>query len=163
MDLTRFTPERTRRPRRTLRKVRPRAHRRQLLPQPALPQVPGRGGQRVAGGTPSRAVAGALLPRRVHRTALAHRADSTRLPSASASTSCRGNRATGADQATIPGATFPIAGGNAERRRPAVFFPVLFGRPPIERVAPSDSGRRPRNDYRFRTFAANRATPRLGT
>ncbi len=38
-----------RRPRRTLRQLRPRARRLQLVPQPALPQVPGRGGQGVAG------------------------------------------------------------------------------------------------------------------
>ena len=42
------------------------AHRLQQLPQPALPEVPGRGGARLDGGARGRAAARALLPRRVH-------------------------------------------------------------------------------------------------
>src|ERR1700738_1629619 len=38
----------------------------QLLPQPALPEVPGRGGKGLAGGARSRSAAGAVLPCRVH-------------------------------------------------------------------------------------------------
>ena len=49
----------------------------QLLPQPALPEVPGRGGAPMAGRPRSRAAAGALLPRRLHA---AERAARHRLP-----------------------------------------------------------------------------------
>ena len=57
-----------RRARRALRERRLRlhVHRLQQLPQPALPEVPGRGGARVDGGARGRSLAGALLPRRVH-------------------------------------------------------------------------------------------------
>src|SRR6516162_5925081 len=57
-----------RRIRRALRErgVRPYADRVQLLPQPALPEVPGRGVTPMAGRARSGAVAGAVLSRRVH-------------------------------------------------------------------------------------------------
>ena len=51
---------------RALRGVLAHAHRLQLLPQPALPEVPGRGGEGMAGRARGRAAAGAVLPRRVH-------------------------------------------------------------------------------------------------
>ena len=51
---------------RALRGLRAHAHRLQLLPQPPLSQVPGRGGQAMAGRAPGRAVAGAVLSRGVH-------------------------------------------------------------------------------------------------
>ena len=44
----------------------PHHHRLQQLPQPALPEVPGRRGARVDGGAGGRAAARALLPRRLH-------------------------------------------------------------------------------------------------
>ena len=55
-----------RRPCRALRGLRPHHHRLQQLPQPALPEVPGRRGAGVAGRARGRAAAGALLPRGVH-------------------------------------------------------------------------------------------------
>ena len=45
----------------------PHTHRLQQLPQPALPQVPGGGGTRVARRAPGRPAAGRLLPRGLHR------------------------------------------------------------------------------------------------
>ena len=45
----------------------------QLLPRPALPEVPGSGARRMAGGAPGRAAAGALLPRRLHRAGAGRR------------------------------------------------------------------------------------------
>ena len=55
-----------RRSRRGLRGLWPVADRLQLLPQPALPEVPGRGGADVACRARGRPLAGRLLPRRVH-------------------------------------------------------------------------------------------------
>jgi site-specific recombinase XerD len=55
-----------RRPCRGLRGLHPYPHRLQLVPQPPLPQVPGRSRQGVAGGAPGRAAAGGVLPRGVH-------------------------------------------------------------------------------------------------
>ena len=55
-----------RRPCRALREVRPHDDRLQLLPQPALPEVPGRGGKGMAGRARGRAAAGAVLSRGVH-------------------------------------------------------------------------------------------------
>ena len=54
------------RARRALQGLRLYRHRLQFLSQPALPQVPGRGGKAMDGRTRGRAVAGSLLPRRVH-------------------------------------------------------------------------------------------------
>src|SRR6185369_98626 len=66
---------RARRPCRALRGLLAHPHRLQLLPQPALPQVPGRCSPRVARRARDRAVAGAVLPRRIHvaRRAPQHR------------------------------------------------------------------------------------------
>ena len=57
-----------RRPCRALREREVRSHHiaYNSLPQPALSEVPGRGGTRVAGRARGRAAAGAVLPRRVH-------------------------------------------------------------------------------------------------
>ena len=55
-----------RRPCRALRGLRRDPHRLQLLPQPALPEVPGSGPRAVARRSPGRAAAGAVLPRRLH-------------------------------------------------------------------------------------------------
>ena len=54
------------RSRRGLRGLRALADRLQLLPQPALSEVPGRGGAHLAGRARGRPAAGRLLPRRVH-------------------------------------------------------------------------------------------------
>ena len=54
------------RPRRALRRLRAHAGRLQLVPQPALPQVPVAGGPGLARGARGGAAAGPLLPRRVH-------------------------------------------------------------------------------------------------
>src|SRR5947208_3625934 len=51
---------------RTLRSLRPPAHLLQLLPQPALPEVPGCRCQGVARRSPGRTAARALFPRRLH-------------------------------------------------------------------------------------------------
>jgi hypothetical protein len=51
---------------RGLRRLRPRPLRLQLVPQPALPEVPGAGPRRVARHPTSRTAAGSILPRRVH-------------------------------------------------------------------------------------------------
>ena len=51
---------------RTLRGVRPPAHLLQFLPQPSLPEVPGRRGQGVAGRPPGRTAARALFPYCLH-------------------------------------------------------------------------------------------------
>lgn len=56
----------TGRPCRALCRLWAGPHRLQLVPQPALSQVPGPGSRRVAGTAASRAVADAILPRRVH-------------------------------------------------------------------------------------------------
>ena len=55
-----------RRPCRALRGLRAQPDRVQLLPQPALPEVPGRGGKGLAGRARGRSAAGAVLPRGVH-------------------------------------------------------------------------------------------------
>ncbi len=55
-----------RRPCRALRRLRPYAHRLQLLPQSPLPEVPMARGGAMAGGARGRAPAGALFPRGVH-------------------------------------------------------------------------------------------------
>jgi hypothetical protein len=49
-----------------LRRLRARPDRLQLLPQPALPQVPGTGGAPLAGCARRRSAAGGVLPRGVH-------------------------------------------------------------------------------------------------
>ncbi len=59
---------RARRPCRALREVRAQPDLVQLLPQPALPEVPGRGGKGLAGGARSRSAAGAVLSCGVHTT-----------------------------------------------------------------------------------------------
>ena len=51
---------------RALREVRAQPDLVQLLPQPALPEVPGRGGKGLAGGPRGRSAAGAVLPCCVH-------------------------------------------------------------------------------------------------
>ena len=61
------------RPRRAMRRLCPHPHRLQLLPQPALSQVPVDGGLGLAGGARGRAPAGPLLPRGVHATGRARR------------------------------------------------------------------------------------------
>ena len=66
----------TRRPRRCLRGLRAPAHRLQQLPQPALPQVPGRRCAHLAGRARGRPAAGRLLPCRLHA---AHRGRRHRL------------------------------------------------------------------------------------
>ena len=58
--------------------VRPHRHRLQQLPQPALPQVPGRGRAHVDGGAGGRAAARALLPRRLHAAGRASATSPTR-------------------------------------------------------------------------------------
>jgi hypothetical protein len=55
--------------RRGLRGLRPLAHRIQLLPQPALPEVPGGSRTQMARRARSRPVASRILPRRVHTAA----------------------------------------------------------------------------------------------
>ena len=55
-----------RRPCRALRGVRAQPDLVQLLPQPALPEVPGRGGKGMAGGARGRPAAGAVLSCGVH-------------------------------------------------------------------------------------------------
>ena len=57
------------RARRAVRRLRPPAHRLQLLPQPPLPEVPGLDARAVAGGAPRRAAPGRILPRGVHPAA----------------------------------------------------------------------------------------------
>src|SRR5450755_1679535 len=60
---------RTAGPRRTcraLRGLRPHYDRLQQLPQPALPEVPGRGGAPMDGGARGRTAPDSLLPRRLH-------------------------------------------------------------------------------------------------
>src|SRR3984957_1274059 len=57
-----------RRPCRALRRLRLYHHSLQLLPQPALPKVPGCGGQGLAGRARGRPAAGAILPCRVYAT-----------------------------------------------------------------------------------------------
>ena len=49
-----------------MRGLRPQPHRLQQLPQPALPQMPGRGGKGLARRARGRSLAGRLLPRRLH-------------------------------------------------------------------------------------------------
>ena len=56
----------TRRPCRALHRLRPHRHRLQLLSQPPLPEVPGRGGQALAHRARSGSAARAVLPRGVH-------------------------------------------------------------------------------------------------
>ena len=51
---------------RALRGLRAQPDLVQLLPQPALPEVPGRGGKGLAGRARGRSAAGAVLSRRVH-------------------------------------------------------------------------------------------------
>src|ERR1700726_4613318 len=51
---------------RALRGLHPHGHRVQQLSQPALPEVPGRGGEGVAGRAGSRVAPGAILPHRLH-------------------------------------------------------------------------------------------------
>ena len=53
-------------PCRALRELLAHHHRLQLLPQSALPEVPGRGGSGMAGGARGRAAAGAVLSRGFH-------------------------------------------------------------------------------------------------
>src|SRR5580700_5945214 len=57
-----------RRPRGILRGLRLGALRLQLVPQPALPKVPGARAGRVARRPASRTASGAVFPRRLHRT-----------------------------------------------------------------------------------------------
>jgi hypothetical protein len=59
-----------RRPPAPLRRLRSCRDRLRLVPQPALPQVPGRGTGSLGRGPPRRTVAGALLPRRLHPAAV---------------------------------------------------------------------------------------------
>ena len=54
------------RPRRALPRLRPRAHRLQLVPQPPLSQVPGPGPRPLAGARGRAPAAGRVPPRRVH-------------------------------------------------------------------------------------------------
>ena len=69
---------RARRSCRALRGLRPPPHRLQLLPQPALPQVPGRGGAGLAGRPRGRSAAGRLFPRRLHAAGRDRRRSPTR-------------------------------------------------------------------------------------
>src|SRR4029077_5654405 len=55
-----------RRPRRALRELLAHRHRLQLLPQPALPEVPERGGAGMAGRARARVAAGPVLSRIIH-------------------------------------------------------------------------------------------------